>query len=242
MKFFKALLWHWQNAILEDIISAKRIIPAIEKMGIKVFPNTATCYHYDDKIAQKYLLEAIDAPLVNTYIFYNEDKALKWLQEANLRMVFKLSRGAGSANVRFVKTKKQAKILIKTAFNSGFARIPSFLNDASLNLRKHKKSADLLSVIKRLPNTLNHMFKYNKMIGKEAGYIYFQEFIPDNKFDTRITVIGNRAFAFRRFVRPNDFRASGSGNIDYNQKYISKDAIKNSFQNCGKAFSAESCF
>ena len=38
------------------------------------------------------------------------------------------------------------------------------------------------------------------------GYVYFQDFIPDNQFDTRVTVIGNRAFAFIRKVRPGDFR------------------------------------
>src|SRR6185503_17089802 len=47
-----------------------------------------------------------------------------------------------------------------------------------------------------------------------TGYILLQEFLSNNKFDTRVTVIGNRAFAYRRFNRPNDFRASGSGNFD----------------------------
>jgi len=49
-------------------------------------------------------------------------------------------------------------------------------------------------------------------IQKDA--VLFQKFLPDNNFDTRVTVIGNRAFAFRRFVRKDDFRASGSGNFD----------------------------
>ena len=49
----------------------------------------------------------------------------------------------------------------------------------------------------------------------QKNYALFQDFLPDNDFDTRVTVIGNRAFAFRRFNRPGDFRASGSGRIDY---------------------------
>lgn len=47
------------------------------------------------------------------------------------------------------------------------------------------------------------------------GYFYLQEFLPQNAFDTRITVIGDRAFGFRRMNRPDDFRASGSGLIDW---------------------------
>jgi len=38
-----------------------------------------------------------------------------------------------------------------------------------------------------------------------------QTFLPGLGGDFRVTVIGERAFAMQRFVRPNDFRASGSG-------------------------------
>ncbi len=51
------------------------------------------------------------------------------------------------------------------------------------------------------------------------NYVLFQKFLPKNSFDTRVTTIGKRIFAFRRFTRENDFRVSGSGNIDY---YIDK--------------------
>jgi glutathione synthase/RimK-type ligase-like ATP-grasp enzyme len=45
---------------------------------------------------------------------------------------------------------------------------------------------------------------------------YWQEFISGNDSDLRITAIGDRyAFGFWRRNRPNDFRASGSGRIDY---------------------------
>jgi hypothetical protein len=57
-----------------------------------------------------------------------------------------------------------------------------------------------------------------------------QEFIPGNPFDTRVTVIGNRAFCFRRFNRPNDFRASGSGNFDHDPAAIAEDAIRLAFK------------
>lgn len=53
------------------------------------------------------------------------------------------------------------------------------------------------------------------MSSREKGYVYFQEFIPNNKFDTRIVVVGSRAAAARRMVRKNDFRASGNGNFCY---------------------------
>ena len=41
-----------------------------------------------------------------------------------------------------------------------------------------------------------------------------------------MTVIGERAFAFRRMVRPGDFRASGSGRIDYDTSKIDPRCVE----------------
>jgi len=64
---------------------------------------------------------------------------------------------------------------------------------------------------------------------KEKNYVYFQKFLPSNGHDTRITIIGNRAFAFRRFTRNKDFRSSGSGKINYDMQAIDKKFIKIAF-------------
>ena len=58
------------------------------------------------------------------------------------------------------------------------------------------------------------------------GQIYVQEFLEGNKADLRITVIGDKyAYGFWRKNRENDFRASGSGNIDY-QTDIPQNVIR----------------
>ena len=62
--------------------------------------------------------------------------------------------------------------------------------------------------------------EYSRVTGREKGYIYFQEFIPGNEFDIRIIVVGDKAFAIKRMVRKNDFRASGSGIIFYEKKIL----------------------
>ena len=59
--------------------------------------------------------------------------------------------------------------------------------------------------------------------------MYFQEFIVGNDFDIRVIVIGDKAFAIKRMVRNNDFRASGSGNIHYEKKNFDDITIKLSF-------------
>ena len=64
----------------------------------------------------------------------------------------------------------------------------------------------------------------------QKGYLLMQEFLPGNAFDTRVTVIGNRAFAFRRYNRPDDFRASGSGRIDWDHSAIAEDGVRLAFR------------
>jgi len=71
---------------------------------------------------------------------------------------------------------------------------------------------------------------YAKMKGREKGYVYFQDFIPDNDSDTRVIVIGDKAFAIKRMVRKNDFRASGSGLIIYKKDVIDTRCIIISFE------------
>lgn len=58
----------------------------------------------------------------------------------------------------------------------------------------------------------------------------FQQFMPDNTTDTRIAVIGSRAFGFVRNVRRNDFRASGSGSIVYDRARIDPECVQIAFR------------
>ena len=89
LKDVQGLLWNWSYGDLSDCMIARRLLPSVEAAGIKVFPNNKTSWYYDDKIAQKYLLEAIEAPLVPTYVFYNKKKR-KFVQQKNTMNINKL--------------------------------------------------------------------------------------------------------------------------------------------------------
>jgi len=48
---------------------------------------------------------------------------------------------------------------------------------------------------------------------------YWQAFVEGNERDLRLTVVGDKyAFVYHRRNRPNDFRASGSGLLDYERE------------------------
>lgn len=50
-----AFMWHHHHGQFKDVLTAKRILFALEQAGVKVFPNFNTGWHFDDKVAQKYL-------------------------------------------------------------------------------------------------------------------------------------------------------------------------------------------
>jgi glutathione synthase/RimK-type ligase-like ATP-grasp enzyme len=225
-----ALLWHWNHGDPREQLIARHVIMAAEMKGVTVFPSSFTCWHFDDKIAQKYLLEAIGAPLVPTYVFYSLKETLHWIDRASFPKVFKLRKGAGSANVRLVHSASEARALAKKAFSEGFSPIPHYGRDALKRYRAARARGDLLNVVKRIPQALASIRDTNKLMGRERGYVYFQDFIPGNDFDIRITVIGDRAFGFTRNVRPGDFRASGSGDIVYDPQRIHQTCLETAFK------------
>jgi hypothetical protein len=186
-------------------------------------------WHFDDKVGQKYLLEAIDAPLVGSYVFYSRNEALDWVENTVFPKVFKLRGGGGSSNVILAKTKSHAKRLVNKSFGKGHPQYNRFSN-LKERIRKYKNGkTNLLDVLKGVIR-LFHTTDFARIIGNDKGYVYFQDFIPENSYDIRVIVIGDRAFAIKRMCRENDFRASGSGSLIYDKNQIDERCIDIAFE------------
>jgi glutathione synthase/RimK-type ligase-like ATP-grasp enzyme len=229
LRGFDGLLWHFHHLSATDLLIARHVLTAAEYMGLAVFPNRTTSWHFDDKLAQKYVLEAIKAPIPATHVFYDEGEALDWLRGAAYPLVWKLRRGAGSHNVRLVRDFAAARRLCKTAFGRGVNPVPRYFTDVGLRLKKVGGKSDFWDKLSRLPRAFLTRRMQRREAIYERGYVMFQEFIPENETDTRITVIGDRAFGFLRDVRANDFRASGSGSVCYDRTRIDPECLKVAF-------------
>ncbi len=225
------LMWHWSQVNCRAILFARQLIYSLEHRGIKVYPNSRTCWHFDDKVGEKYLFDCIDAPLVPSFVFYDKRKAVEWANNTNYPKVFKLRCGASGVNVKLNKNKNQAIKYIKLAFGKGFPSIDkiSRLKDKRMRFRQNRNFINFLLVLKGYVRLLFPSYD-DRMLVPQKGYIYFQDFIPNNKYDIRVLVIGDKAFAKKRIARKNDFRASGSGVFDYNQKEMSVECIKIAFE------------
>ncbi len=223
-----ALMWHFSQNNPKDILISKQILFSLQQSGMKVFPDFNTMWHFDDKLGQKYLLESLKLPFVQSYAFYTAETAISWAEKTTYPKVFKLRGGAGSTNVRLVENKKSAIYIINTAFGPGFSnydRLGSFKE--SWRLYKLSK----ISIITLLKSALRMIIqpKFSEIMGMERGYVYFQDYIPGNDSDIRVVVIADKAFAIKRLVRKGDFRASGSGHILYEKALFDEVIIKLAF-------------
>lgn len=227
------LMWHHLHTSSKDVLFARQLLFALEQAGVMVFPDFNTNWHFDDKVGQKYLLEAIDAPMVPSFVFYNKVAALTWLRQAQYPLVFKLRRGAGSSNVRLVGTLKEGKSLVRKAFGRGFKQYSAI---ASLKDRFGKFRAGKVSAFEVLKGLIRLGYEplYSKTMGREKGYVYFQTFMPGNDADIRIIVIDQKAFALKRLVRSNDFRASGSGEFRFAREEFDLRCVQIAFETTDK--------
>lgn len=220
------LMWHYSHYDYRDILFSKQLIFSLEQAGKKVFPDFYTSWHFDDKVGQKYLLEAIHAPLVPSYVFYSKKEALSWIEQTQFPKVFKLRGGAGSTNVSLVKNKQSAKKLINKAFGKGIKTVNWRKPIIELWRKYKEKQIPFLEFAKYF---VVHTFvkgNYQNLQPRAFGYIYFQEFIPNNTFDIRICVVDGKAFGIKRLCRENDFRASGSGHLIYDKQQIDERCVK----------------
>lgn len=230
LKSYDAFFWHIDHSVPTDILTARNVLFAAEQMGLVIFPNYLTSWHFDDKVSQKYLLESVDAPVVKSWAFYDKQKALSWLKnEAHYPLVAKLRRGAGSYNVKLIHDYKQGKKYSRKLFGSGVVPTPGYLGDIKNKIKLTRTLSDFKKKVKKVPGFFKMVSQGRQGFPKERSYVYFQEFIPGNKYDYRIAIVDNKAWAFKRRVRDNDFRASGSGMIDYDINDIPISLISKSF-------------
>lgn len=232
------LMWHWHHNDFAAQLFARQLTLALERGGIAVFPSVDTAWHFDDKVAQKYLFEAVRVPSVPSAVFYRPDAALAWLRAQEFPLVFKLRGGAASQNVRLVRDVDEAERLVRRAFGSGFPPVDPYAI-ARQQLWSYRRDAKTLKGLLRVP-----YYYLRAILGvkprnaglrpPERGYLYVQEFIEGNDFDDRFVVVGDRCYAMRRFVRKGDFRASGSGVKSFDRRLFSERALRIAFDAAAK--------
>lgn len=223
-----AFIYRWGHGHDADRLIASNILPVVEQeYECRLFPNWQTCWHFDNKIAQYYLLNARGFPFADSWVFFDLDSALAWASTAPYPVVAKLSGGASSNNVALIRNRREAEKLILRLFRFGIA-------SGRLNLLDRVNSPEWLRTVgaplkRAVLNRLGQVHVAPRW-NRHQHYALFQRYLPDNAFDMRIVVVGNRALGYRRFQREGDFRASGSGLKDLNPVNIDLACVKTAFE------------
>lgn len=231
------VMWHlsMNPSVLQ---AAEPILWPIENVMCKnVFPDHKTRWHFENKFAQKYLFESIGVRTPATYCFWKEADAREWIDTgAQFPLVQKKARGAGSVAVALVKDKQQAHRIVSRSFSPyGTWHQVGYYSSHSKAYKK-RVVIHVANFVIRLKDALMHVITGrmphlpNQFWMPEKDCVLFQEYIPGNAHDTRVTVVGNRAFAFRRWNRDGDFRASGSGKLDFDAKGIDTRMVEKAFE------------
>jgi len=211
---------------------ARTILPIIENhLHIKCFPNLLTNWLYDDKVREYYLLRVKGFPVVDSRVMYERESALRFVEHAEFPLVFKLRSGAGSGLVRLVKNKDAARRYIDLMFRKGVS-YKKGLPDSFFDKIKRQGMIRALRIkigeIRHRVSKGSSFYEEDWQIHK--NYIILQKFLPKNDYDTRVVIIGNRAFAFKRYNIPGDFRASGSHLNEFDPAKIDLKFIQIAFQ------------
>lgn len=227
---YSALLWNFSNFVISDLLEARNILNIASAKGLETFPDYNTSWHFDDKVAESYALQAVSAPAPKSWVFYDYVECEKWLKtEAEYPIVAKLRCGSGANNVKLLKDYNQAKKYAKRMFASGYNPTPSLVYKAYSKAQSSRSLKVALSRIKKIPEFLNTRAHARKM-PIEKGYCYFQEFINNEGYDLKIAVVGDKLSFLCRDVRKGDFRASGGGDIKYTRELITKQIISSAFE------------
>jgi len=199
-----ALIWNPQFMGPVSASFFKEKIYFLETIaGVRVMPNYASCWHFESKVAQSYVLEALDVPRPRTVVSFEYGDARRAAKDLGLPVVAKRSYGASSKNVELLRTQAELDRYLERAF--------------AQQVWDARKSATASPWRAAASGAFEPWFlekvRRTALDGERHDYVYLQEFIAGNDSDLRINVIGRRVDGCRRMNRANDFRASGSGQI-----------------------------
>ena len=227
---YSALFWHYSNFVNADLMEAQHILDLAESMGLIVYPDHHTAWHFDDKIAEMYALQAVNAQIPNSWVFYEYDKCVDWLEHtASFPLVAKLRRGSGSNNVKLLHSVSDAKRYARRMFTKGYSPAQSLAYKTYSKIQSTRDWETFAKRFKQIPNFLKAR-KFGKGMPAERGYCYFQEYIENAGYDLKIAVVNGKCSYFARHTRKGDFRASGGGDFYYDDTLITKDIIREVFR------------
>jgi hypothetical protein len=88
-------------------------------LNLVVYPSYQEIWLYESKQKVRDWLQLNDIPHPQTWVYYDFDEAIHFIEDAKFPIVLKLNRGASSSGVEIIRNKSIAKKRVRTAFTKG---------------------------------------------------------------------------------------------------------------------------
>lgn len=92
-----------------------------EEMHLNLYPSLKETWLYENKRVQHYWLKYHGFPIPDTKIFYDENEAVTYLQNAEYPLVMKSNHGASASGVYIIKSASEALKKAKRFLRKGYA-------------------------------------------------------------------------------------------------------------------------
>jgi glutathione synthase/RimK-type ligase-like ATP-grasp enzyme len=223
------VLWHFNHYSVDEMRFARPILAALKAGGCTVFPDAGDADHFDDKVAQAYLLRSLGLPTPTNHVLHGHEAVEEWIRLAGVfPVVAKLRSGSGASGVTLIMTPNHLRRYARRMFGSGVRSRPSVVLKIRSNLASARTLGDIAARARRAPEFLYSLRKASQL-PRESGYVYLQEFIPGCDHDIKVVVVGDQLSFICRAVRAGEFRASGSGALFYERALISPSIVEVAF-------------
>lgn len=145
---------------------------------------------------------------LKAYSFANYVEFLQYKEQITYPAVLKSLTGAGSLGVYKVNSAEDTLKLIKK-INKKEATLNNIKSDILFNTKEL-----LVKTVYKNKKNVTFFENYRKEDPYFGRYI-IQQFVPNLESDYKVLVFGDKYYVLNRKVRENDFRASGSGKLEF---------------------------
>lgn len=182
----------YYNSYIEDVLMGLKLAGAI------LIPDLQYFRAHNNKVFMEIMrdiLASVEVKSIKSRYFGTYEEYLRKINEFSERtVVFKLSNGCQSKNVRLLINQKE-KLNIPRVKTRTFNFYAWFINEVKPMLKKIYPT-------------------YRKRSNNKKKFI-IQDFIDGLDGDYKILVFDKKYYVLSRKIRKNDFRASGSGFFDF---------------------------
>jgi glutathione synthase/RimK-type ligase-like ATP-grasp enzyme len=188
----------------------ERIYIINQVLNFPIYPRLIEVLFYENKRFLSYYLNAMDIPHPKTWVFYNKDETLSFIENCELPIVAKTNIGAAGRGVKIIKNRSKAYKYVENAFSkTGIKRtfMPNFRRgDYLKRLRKR---------FSHIGESIEYFLEKKKAatVQPQKWFVLFQEYV-ESDFEWRCVVIGDSYFGHKK-LRSFGEKMSGTSKVGW---------------------------